>query len=316
MPTNFNQTRSQDHKVSQPPQTGLTSVGTGTFDRLKEFRLHLLTQLQTTLDIEQILRIFYNEIQHLVPLSGCLYRHADQSITLKQGEDGRHKCSYQLSLNDEDFGEIVFSRGKRLKEDELSLLESIMDMLIYPLRNSLKYRAAIDTAMIDPLTGLSNRGAMALTLNREIDRSRRHHQDMSILMIDIDRFKSLNDQYGHLAGDDVLRQVSRLIQNAIRGCDACFRFGGEEFLVVLSNSNLPLARLVAERLRQTVCEETRSPAANKEITVSIGVAHYENETNWPELVSRADKALYEAKQAGRNRVVANHIRNAEGEWLS
>jgi len=287
----------------------------GDADQLKDFRLQVMTQLQTTLDVEQILRIFHSEVQQLVPLAGCDYRLPGQSLNLNLGETGRHRCSYQLSLNDEDYGEIAFTRNRRFQEREMTVLESVMGLLIYPLRNALSYRRAIDTAMIDPLTGLSNRGAMALTLNREIDRSRRHHQDMSILMIDIDRFKELNDRYGHLTGDDVLRQVARLMDSAIRGCDACFRFGGEEFLIVLSNSNLPLARLVAERLRQTVCNETRSPDLNNPITVSIGVAHYENEVDWPELVNRADQALYEAKQAGRNRVVASHVRSVDGEWL-
>lgn len=298
----------------RPTQNELSSVGAHS-DRLKDFRLQVMTQLQTTLDVEQILRVFFAEVQQLLPLEGCHYQLASQTINLQLGSVGRHRCNYQLALNEEDFGEITFSRNRRLQERELALLESIMDILIYPLRNGLIYRRAIDTAMIDPLTGLSNRGAMALTLNREIDRSRRHHQDMSILMVDIDHFKQLNDRYGHLTGDDVLRQVARQIDGAVRGCDACFRFGGEEFLVMLSNSNLPLARLVAERLRQTVTDETRSPDPQNPITVSIGVAHYENEVDWPELVNRADKALYEAKQAGRNRVVASYVRSVDGEWL-
>lgn len=277
----------------------------GSGDQLKDFRLQVMSQLQTTLDVEQILRIFHAELQQLIPLAGCDYHLPSQSLRLNLGESGRHRCSYQLTLNDEDFGEIAFTRNRRFQETDMALLESVMGVLIYPLRNALTYRRAIDTAMIDPLTGLSNRGAMAMTLNREIDRSRRLKQDMSILMIDIDRFKELNDRYGHLTGDDVLRQVARVIEGAVRGCDACFRFGGEEFLVVLSNSNLPLARLVAERLRQTVCDDVRSPDPNNPVTVSIGVAHYENEADWPDLANRADKALYEAKQTGRNRVVAS-----------
>ncbi|GGX60718.1 GGDEF domain-containing protein [Saccharospirillum salsuginis] len=308
MPTSIG----QSHKWQERKHLQSTP---GDADQLKDFRLQVLTQLQTTLDVEQILRIFHAELQQLVPLAGCDYHLPGQSISLNLGDTGRHRCSYQLSLNDEDYGEIAFTRNRRFQERELTLLESVMGLLIYPLRNALSYRRAIDTAMIDPLTGLSNRGAMAMTLNREIDRSRRHHQDMSILMIDIDHFKALNDRYGHLTGDDVLRQVARLMDGAIRGCDACFRFGGEEFLIVLSNSNLPLARLVAERLRQTVYNETRSPDPNNPITVSIGVAHYENEVDWPELVNRADQALYEAKQAGRNRVVASHVRSVDGEWL-
>jgi diguanylate cyclase (GGDEF)-like protein len=277
--------------------------------------MHMMMHLQTSLDTEQLLRTFFNEIQHLVSVIGCDYVNSDAGLALHEGSVGKHRCSYQLTLNDENFGDITFSHRHRLPEKDLSLLESVMDTLIYPLRNSLTHRKAIASAMIDPLTGLSNRGAMAITLNREIDRSRRLDQDMSVLMVDIDGFKQLNDRYGHLAGDDVLRQVARLLEDCVRACDACFRFGGEEFLVLLSNSNLPLARQVAERVRQTIQNATRSPDPAKPVTVSVGLAHYENESDWPELVSRADKALYKAKEAGRNRVVASHVRNHEGEWV-
>ncbi len=316
MPSSFSQTPNwQERKTVKSIKAGLSAIDTPTADQLKDFRLHLMMHLQTSLDTEQLLRTFFTEVQHLIPLTGCDYLNCDAGLSLHMGTPGRHRCNYQLSLNDEQYGEITFTHRLRLAEQDLALLESIMDTLIYPLRNSLTHRKAIATAMIDPLTGLSNRGAMAITLNREIDRSRRLQQDMSVLMIDIDHFKQLNDRYGHLAGDDVLRNVARALEDCVRACDACFRFGGEEFLVLLSNSNLPLARQVAERIRQTIQTVCRSPDPKKPITVSVGLAHYENENDWPELVTRADKALYQAKAAGRNRVVASHVRNHEGEWV-
>ncbi|MCH8530559.1 MAG: GGDEF domain-containing protein [Saccharospirillum sp.] len=304
----------QGNKALHIDQPELVKNGSATALTVKDFRLHLMTQLQTSLDTEYLLRTFFSEIQHLVPLSGCHYRNESVSIDIQMGESGRHKCSYHLAMGDEQFGEIVFSKTRRIAERELAMIEAQMDVLIYPLRNSLKHRSAVATAMIDPLTGLSNRSAMALTLSREIDRCKRHHQDLSILMIDIDQFKVLNDRYGHLVGDDVLRQVSQILNDEIRGCDACFRFGGEEFLVMLTDSNLPLARLVSERLRRSIAEHTRSPNPNQPVTVSIGVAHYENEADWPDLVERADRALYDAKAAGRNRVVTNHVRSVDGVW--
>lgn len=306
MVTSFTQRRSnQDNGATRSQAAQAAPDNSPSLDQLKEFRLNLMKQLQATLDIEQILRTFFNEVQHLVPLDGCHYQAESVGLILDFGETGRHRCNYELSLNDEQFGRLGFSRSRRLQEKEMKLLESVMEVLVYPLRNALLYRKALATAMIDPLTGLNNRGAMAVTLNREMDRMRRHNQDMSILMIDIDRFKEINDRYGHLAGDDVLRQVAQLIDNTIRGCDACFRFGGEEFLVMLTDSNLPLARMIAERLRHTIGTQTRSPAPNGSVSISVGVAHFDNESDWPELVDRADRALYQAKQAGRNRVVTS-----------
>jgi diguanylate cyclase (GGDEF)-like protein len=186
--------------------------------------------------------------------------------------------------------------------------------VIFPLKNSIKYRDALATAMIDPLTGLNNRGAMSITLNRELERSRRHEdQNLSVIMVDVDHFKKINDRYGHLAGDDVLRQVAQVIQKSIRGSDACFRYGGEEFLVCVTNSNLALARVVAERIRIAISESTRLPDKDKTISASCGIAHYNNESDWPELVARADKALYAAKEQGRNRVVTS-VQHADSNY--
>lgn len=316
MVTSFTQRRSsQQPGASRSRSAQAVSDNNPTLGQLKEFRLNLMKQLQATLDLEQILRTFFNELQHLVPLDGCHYQADGIGLVLDFGDTGRHRCNYELSLNEEQFGRLGFSRNGRLQEKELQLLESVMDVLVYPMRNALLYRKALTTAMIDPLTGLNNRGAMAVTLNREMDRVRRHDQDMSILMIDIDHFKEINDRYGHLAGDDVLRQVAQMIDTTIRGCDACFRFGGEEFLVMLTDSNLPLARMVAERLRTTIGEQTRSPAPNAPVSVSIGVAHFDDESDWPELVDRADRALYRAKQSGRNRVVTDHPQTTTAQAL-
>jgi diguanylate cyclase (GGDEF)-like protein len=99
--------------------------------------------------------------------------------------------------------------------------------------------------------------------------------------------------------------VAQVIQKSIRGSDACFRYGGEEFLVCVTNSNLALARVVAERIRIAISANTRLPDKDKTISASCGIAHYNNESDWPELVARADKALYAAKEQGRNRVVTS-----------
>lgn len=274
-------------------------------EQLKDVRLAMATHLQTTLDTEQLFTIFFRHLKQLVPVSGIEYRNGEKAIELAVGHISKHKCNYQLSMTQQHFGDVSFSRGKRFSEKEMSTIESIMDILIFPLRNALKYRDALATAMIDPLTGLNNRGAMAIALNREIERSKRHDdQDLSILMIDVDDFKPVNDRYGHLAGDDILRHVAQVLQRSIRGSDACFRFGGEEFVILLTNTNLPNSRAVAERIRMEVEEEVRLPDRDRPVTISIGLAHYNNESDWPQLIERADKALYSAKHQGKNRVVA------------
>jgi diguanylate cyclase (GGDEF)-like protein len=209
-----------------------------------------------------------------------------------------------------NFGEISFTRNKRFSEKELSTIESIMDIVIFPIRNALKHLDALSSAMIDPLTGLYNRSAMSVSLTREIERARRHKdQSISILVIDVDHFKSINDRYGHLTGDNVLRTIAQIIQTSIRGCDASFRWGGEEFLICLSNSNASLAQVVAERIRLAIAESSLLPDKDRKVTASFGIANYSEESDWPELVERADQALYSAKTQGRNRTVTSIIAN-------
>ncbi len=275
-------------------------------DRVKDFRLQLFSQLQTTLDIEQLVSIFFRHLKQYLPISGVQYVNGDKMIDAQIGHMAKHRAQYQLTMKNVEYGDISFTRGKRFSEKELTFIESVMDVIIFPLRNAIKYRDALATAMIDPLTGMNNRGAMSITLTREIERARRHDdQNVSIIMIDVDHFKMINDRYGHLSGDDILRQIAHLIQQSIRGSDACFRYGGEEFLICVSNSNLALARTVAERVRLLISEQARLPDRAKPVTASFGIAHYNGESDWPELVARADKALYAAKQKGRNCVVSS-----------
>jgi len=303
-PLNFG-TNNKSHPFSQGDITSI-SIDSLTPDRLKDFRLQLFSHLQTTLEVEQIISIFHRHLKQIFPVSGIQYSNGDKIIDYQCGNTTKHRANYQLMMQKTEYGDITFTRGKRFSEKELTFLESIMDVIIFPLHNALKYREALATAMIDPLTGLNNRGAMAITLNREVERARRHEdQFVSVVMIDVDHFKDTNDRYGHLAGDDVLRQVAHSIQKTIRGSDACFRYGGEEFLVCVTNSTLGLSRCVAERIRMAIAEQVRLPDRARPVTASFGIAHYSNESDWPELVARADKALYAAKQQGRNRVVAS-----------
>ena len=134
----------------------------------------------------------------------------------------------------------------------------------------------------------------------EIKRSNRHGFPMSFMMLDVDLFKSYNDQFGHPAGDEALKIVGNVIRETLRGADVAARFGGEEFAILLPQTTAPEAATIAERIRQNV-EETKFP--HRRVTLSIGVASCSAELcSSPNLISAADKALYEAKRRGRNRV--------------
>lgn len=178
------------------------------------------------------------------------------------------------------------------------------DALITSLQNgigqSITLRELQFNASTDSLTGLLNRRQLDLSLEREIVRSRRYHTPLSILMLDIDHFKNVNDQFGHITGDAVLKDVARSIRNTIRQCDICGRFGGEEFLVIFPETDLDTGHFAAERIRQAV-EALSFSQKNLHVSISGGLAAIP-EDDTIGAIARADRQLYLSKTNGRNQI--------------
>jgi two-component system cell cycle response regulator len=159
-----------------------------------------------------------------------------------------------------------------------------------------------ELAQTDPLTGIANRGHIEHCLADEVERARRFGHPLAVGMLDVDHFKRINDGFGHPFGDRVIREVARILAETVRQVDKVGRYGGEEFLMVLPDTELQGAHILAERIRALIEAAGFDPEGYRG-TVSIGVAEWRPDVpSWEALVSRADKALYEAKDAGRNRV--------------
>jgi diguanylate cyclase (GGDEF)-like protein len=139
-----------------------------------------------------------------------------------------------------------------------------------------------------------------------VDRFNRYKHPLSLLLLDIDHFKEYNDTFGHLEGDKVLVRISQIIRSCLRKLDTAYRYGGEEFTVILPETNCQEAKTVAERIRNAVKADKFVPEAQKEvtITISIGVTQYSPEEELSAFIQRADKAMYASKQEGRNKVTA------------
>jgi diguanylate cyclase (GGDEF)-like protein len=269
-------------------------------------RVRLAQALQMSLDPIEVLNLFYKHIQAVVSLSGILFKFGNSNSDLKIGRECLHHCDYRLTTDEGYLGEIIFSRNKRFVEAELITLEFFLSSLIYPLRNAVRYQTAMRLALLDPLTLLGNRAALDTALHRELQMAERHHHELSLLMIDVDFFKKINDEYGHHRGDLVLCEIAKGIQSACRSSDITFRYGGEEFVVVLGKTDGDGAKIIAERIRQQIAE-THIIHNGKTIgtTVSIGIAtrHSNEKEHINDLFERADKALYIAKNSGRNCVI-------------
>ena len=161
----------------------------------------------------------------------------------------------------------------------------------------------------DKLTGIYNRNRLYEFLERDIQLKERYNQDFSFIIFDIDHFKLVNDTNGHLIGDKVLKEIAKLVQSSIRTTDILFRFGGDEFVILLSNTNLDEGAVVAEKIRKKVEVYEHMKEINQKITISIGVTEYKPNEKVQELLNRADKLLYKAKEQGRNRVIAEKAKS-------
>jgi len=198
--------------------------------------------------------------------------------------------------------------GKVYTEDEKRYMDIIAGFASVAIENARLY----EIATIDLKTRLYNHGYFQNRLIEEIKRAERYKTDLSLMMLDLDHFKNVNDTYGHMMGDDVLIAIADTLRGQVRECDIPARFGGEEFTVILPETDRDASLIVAERLRKSIeqlkftsSSNNSSPSESFRITLSIGVSCFEHESNMTEdiLIERADQSLYFAKQNGRNRVV-------------
>jgi two-component system cell cycle response regulator len=175
------------------------------------------------------------------------------------------------------------------------------------LRDNVQY--SMELAITDPLTGLFNRRYMESHVGTLVERAATRGKALSVLILDIDYFKSINDTYGHDAGDDVLREFADRLKRSTRGIDLACRYGGEEFVVVMPDTDLGVAALVGERIRRRIAAEPfpiERGSRSLEVTISVGIAaRMGPQDGASQILKRADEALYRAKRDGRNRVAAD-----------
>jgi diguanylate cyclase (GGDEF)-like protein len=231
---------------------------------------------------------------------------------VKKGEDGlafyqetaARMCIPLLSFG-QPLGALLVDSNRvgAFNRYDTQPLESAADICATAIQNARYVERVKQLAYLDGLTGIFNRRYFELRVNEEIERARRFRAGMAVLMVDIDQFKHLNDEFGHLLGDEVLRQVSSIFHQQIRKIDVVCRFGGEEFAILLSQTNTQHAQAVAEKLRRLV-ENWQFPGVPRSVTISAGISTYpDHGKTRDELVKAADAGLYGAKQSGRNRVV-------------
>jgi diguanylate cyclase (GGDEF)-like protein len=204
--------------------------------------------------------------------------------------------------------------------EEVKFCSKIADQIARALNKILLYEHTKQLSITDELTEVFNRRYFSQQFEREIQRAKRYHHSIAIIMLDIDHFKAYNDRHGHTLGDHALKTVARKLENILRKADIIARYGGDEFIIMLPEISNEQARKVANKLRKEIEKPSSANGADRvapDVTISLGVAVYPQDTSDPyQLVEFADTALYTAKSRGRNRVAWYEVESPAGKKAS
>ncbi|MCE1229246.1 MAG: GGDEF domain-containing protein [Firmicutes bacterium] len=266
-----------------------------------------------------------SQLGRLFPLQAgenLIGRSPAAAITLPDEEVSRHHARLRVESRDrlvlEDLGSTngTFVNGQPLKKplrlkqgDRIALGNHVLKVLALDHLERRFHETLLDQSTKDPLTGVANRGTILSELQNRFDLSHRHGRALSIVMGDLDHFKQINDTFGHGAGDQVLTRFGEILRQNMRGTDVAGRIGGEEFLLVLPETEREGAMLLAERLRNALASASVTLQEQAyQVTCSLGVAErHPEDRDAGTLLARADAALYQAKAEGRNRVIAGEF---------
>ncbi len=223
----------------------------------------------------------------------------DKNKMIRDRNGHRHMLSIKKEVSDEySILLITFRKNEPISDEDMNYLDMVISHLVYSIN-------LLNLATYDPLTKLYNRRAIVEYAEREVERSKRYNHQFSIILLDIDDFKGINDTYGHTIGDIVLKQLAEIIKNEVRDIDRVGRYGGEEFIIVLPETRIENAKKLAERIRARILEKEFKISDYKiSVTISAGISGFRTHgETFEEILQAADLALYQAKKKGKNQVV-------------
>lgn len=218
-------------------------------------------------------------------------------------DDHGHSAHKWIIERVEDSGILlILKSGGSLTSEQITLVNDSLEILSDSLQRALDYEDLFERASHDALTGLANRRVFEERIPGMMSSAQRYNNPLTMLSMDLDRFKQINDNLGHLAGDEVLKSVADVLRNAIRTSDLLVRMGGDEFILILDNTDQISAQILAERLCKAVDELDIWADSKTKLGISIGLAQLEKRESLANWLERADDILYHAKAEGRSRV--------------
>lgn len=260
----------------------------------------LSEQLQTSLDLADQLQIFSMAAGKVLPLRSIQLQTAVGKYTAAGSDFGSFEHRSVLMLNDQCLAELCYQSDQAFTPMLQHQLWQLERQWLYPLRNTLVVVRLQQLALKDSLTNLGNRRHFDEQFERAVQLAHRRHEACALILLDLDNFKQTNDNFGHHAGDDVLIAVADAMRHTLRASDCLFRFGGDEFAILLASDDALSAELVAHRLVKAINQHHVCHQFG--VSASAGLAQLAPNQNAELLFSRADEALAQAKQAGKNAV--------------
>ena len=263
--------------------------------------LHALYQL---LEPEALFLELEKILFQMLPVCHMTFQSSRPPFHYEHGKNGKEEKAFILMHQGKSLGVLKLQTMNPLCNEDTMLLHEIMTQLIYPLKNALKYKQALLESRKDPLTDIGNRYAWQESYPREFFSAKRYHHPLSLILMDLDRFKVLNDTKGHLAGDKVIQAVGLSLSKLCRGSDSVYRIGGEEFMILCPYANQEGAYTLAERMRSHIqALEVPYHQDRLRVTISCGIATLCNKDTPESLFEKADGALYQAKRQGKNKII-------------
>jgi len=264
-----------------------------TSNNFTENHSSLLSQLQTTLDLGKLLDIIAMEAARYISFCGLYFKTQTVSKTLQGSRKAKHERQFELKINDEFIGTLSYGIDSPLCMIHSKELQRIHQTILYPLKNALQYHQAMQLALHDGLTGLGNRRYFDEQLKRAMHNANRHHIQVGLVLGDLNKFKAINDTYGHGIGDQVLKQFANILRTCIRDSDSTFRFGGDEFAIIVENASENSLDIIQNRINNAL--ETNVLLAKYQVGCSLGATFMNRADNEQSLFERTDQALYRQK---------------------
>lgn len=240
--------------------------------------------------------------EKVVTVAEKLFQMQPNNIAERWYDDEYYVQNWHLGSLEASGLILVFRKDRILSEKESQLITDALNVLKEPLQRALDYEDLFASARKDPLTGLNNRRVFEEQIGPMLDNAKRHEYPLSIMSMDLDRFKQINDNLGHSVGDSVLQKVAHTFASLVRGGDLLVRMGGDEFLLVLPNTDHNAAKLLGERLCKAISDLEIYSGPSCKLGVSIGGCQWAPDMSKESWLDEVDRLLYEAKEHGRNRV--------------